>query len=205
MKTMYLIRHGLIENPDKALYGRSIDLLLSSEGEKQIQALAKKMKSTGEKIEAIYSSPLLRAQKTAQIIADEYGVGEVRIKDELTDVDIPALVGKSLLVIHKLHHDKKDEYEGELVMQGNEPRAKIAERMYDAWKKILEQEKKENIAIVSHGHPLRFLMYKITNPNAREIPGIWSLFDDDYMHKGEALKVVVDDDGNILEKKRIQT
>lgn len=204
MKTMYLIRHGLIENPKQVLYGRSIDLLLSSEGGKQIQALAKKMKSTREKIEAIYTSPLTRAKQTAQIIADEFDIKEFIVEEKFTEVDIPAVVGKPTTIVVDLHKKQKDEYEGEFAEQGNETRAEIGERVYSAWKKILHEEKKENVAIISHGDPLRFLLCKILHPEEKEIPPVWSLPTEYFLRRGEVLRLVVDDVGKVLDQKRIE-
>lgn len=68
-KTIYLIRHAQPDFPDgRALcLGQKLDLPLSPAGHEQAQALARYLRSFP--VEAVYTSPLLRARQTAQPIA----------------------------------------------------------------------------------------------------------------------------------------
>lgn len=201
--TVFLIRHGEINNPGSTLYGRSTDLLLSAGGQEQIKKLAKKIKQKCS-LDLIYSSPLRRALQTAKIISETVGDIPIRKVHNFIDVDIPALIGQPISLINEIHKHGVDEYEGEYVRRGNEPRAEIVKRMYQSFKKIVKKGRGKTIAIVSHGHPLRFLLFKLENVHAKIIPRIGTLEDKDYLGKGEAMKLIIKPNGSIIEKKRIK-
>lgn len=61
---LHLVRHGEVFNPDHILYGRLDGYRLSELGERMAAAAAESM--TGHPITALYASPLLRAQQSAQ-------------------------------------------------------------------------------------------------------------------------------------------
>jgi broad specificity phosphatase PhoE len=60
------VRHGQVHNPQQVIYGRLPGFRLSELGERQAQAAAEVLRD--EPLAAIFSSPLLRAQQTAQIL-----------------------------------------------------------------------------------------------------------------------------------------
>lgn len=62
-----LVRHGLVHNPKEIFYQRMSRFRLADEGREQARAASEMLKD--EKLAAIISSPLLRAQQTAKIIA----------------------------------------------------------------------------------------------------------------------------------------
>jgi broad specificity phosphatase PhoE len=64
---IYVVRHAHVHNPDDILYGRLPRFHLSELGWKQASELGAFL--AGRPIEAIYSSPLLRARQTAAAIA----------------------------------------------------------------------------------------------------------------------------------------
>ena len=61
---IHLVRHGEVFNPDGVLYGRLPGFHLSELGKKMAAAAAGEL--TGHPITAVYASPLLRAQESAQ-------------------------------------------------------------------------------------------------------------------------------------------
>ncbi|MGC9395981.1 MAG: histidine phosphatase family protein [Anaerolineae bacterium] len=63
------VRHGQVYNPEKVVYGRLPGFPLSELGEQQAQAAAEALRDVP--LAAIFSSPLLRAQQTAQILLAE--------------------------------------------------------------------------------------------------------------------------------------
>lgn len=88
---LILIRHAATEGNRHRYVGRE-DLPLSCEGERQANALAARL--TGEHIDAIYSSPLARAVRTAEAIASSRATN-VRIRDALMEIDYGTLQGAS--------------------------------------------------------------------------------------------------------------
>ena len=100
MATIMLIRHGDTDwNVEEIFRGRA-DIELNETGIKQAQLLAKYL--GGVPIEAVYSSPLKRALKTAEIIAPLHNV-DVMPSQELTDLDYGEWQGLS-------HDAVKDRY-----------------------------------------------------------------------------------------------
>lgn len=73
------MRHGHVHNPTGILYGRLPGFRLSDLGLRQAQAAGRWL--AGKPIQAIYSSPMERAQETAAIVAD-YHEGLVPVADE---------------------------------------------------------------------------------------------------------------------------
>src|SRR5947209_20583375 len=64
---IYVVRHAHVHNPHDILYGRLPRFRLSELGLEQARKVADFL--SGRNIEAIYSSPLLRARQTAEMIA----------------------------------------------------------------------------------------------------------------------------------------
>ncbi len=63
------VRHGQVYNPERVVYGRLQGFPLSKLGERQAQAAAEALRDVP--LVAVFSSPLLRAQQTAQILLAE--------------------------------------------------------------------------------------------------------------------------------------
>jgi broad specificity phosphatase PhoE len=64
---LFVVRHAEVHNPKDILYGRLPGYGLSDTGRVQAEATARFLSTKA--IEAIYTSPLLRARQTAQIIS----------------------------------------------------------------------------------------------------------------------------------------
>jgi broad specificity phosphatase PhoE len=63
------VRHGQVYNPQRVVYGRLPGFPLSEFGERQAQAAAEALRDVP--LAVVFSSPLLRAQQTAQILLAE--------------------------------------------------------------------------------------------------------------------------------------
>lgn len=101
MTKFLLIRHGdTAWNVEEIFRGRA-DVELNETGIKQAELLAKYL--TDERIVAIYSSPLKRALKTAEIIAASHHI-DVKPAQELIDFDYGEWQGLS-------HNTVKEKYQ----------------------------------------------------------------------------------------------
>jgi len=80
VRTLYLIRHGETEGSEVRRYKGSIDVPLSERGIGQIRRLSDFMAGTSE-LQAVYCSPLIRALKSAEIIAEPRGLKPIVIPD----------------------------------------------------------------------------------------------------------------------------
>src|SRR5919202_6424767 len=85
MTIVWLARHGEVHNPTGLLYGRLPRMRLSAEGERQARAVANSLAE--RQLQAIYSSPMLRARRTAGFILDQHpSLDRVRITRDLQEV-----------------------------------------------------------------------------------------------------------------------
>ena len=84
MTEIILVRHGETEWNVKEVFRGRTDVKLDEAGIKQAESLAQYLSDS--RIEAIYSSPLWRALKTAKIIAHHHRL-EVTVAPGLTDFD----------------------------------------------------------------------------------------------------------------------
>lgn len=99
VKTIYLIRHAHPDYPGgvKMCLGRRNDLPLSEKGFEQARALHDRFSSIP--LEAVYTSPLLRARQTAQAVA---GSGRtIHIVDDLIELDGGAWDGLTYDQLHE--------------------------------------------------------------------------------------------------------
>ena len=101
-----LVRHGETQWNAGAIFRGRADIPLNETGLQQAAFLAGYL--SNYKIEAIYSSPLQRARKTAEIIASRHSLG-VRLEPGLLDLDFGEWEGKLLQQV-------QEEY-GELFVQ----------------------------------------------------------------------------------------
>jgi len=89
--TLYLVRHGeSISNSKNIFIGRSVDPALTVKGIQQASSLAKSLKQ--KEIKAVFSSTMLRASQTAQIVADEIKL-PVTYSEDLVEVGLGVLDG----------------------------------------------------------------------------------------------------------------
>ena len=107
-RMLYIVRHGqTAKNKQKVLQGRS-DIALNEEGRAQAADAGRKLMELGVKPEIIYSSPLIRAVETAEIIADaarkrakadagrDMGAAGVRTDERLIEMDYGPFEGMDL-------------------------------------------------------------------------------------------------------------
>ena len=95
---IYIVRHGQTEaNSSHSMQGRS-DFPLNGKGAEQAEAVAGWMRAQGISFDAVYSSPLIRAVQTAEIVAGE-GPGNMPEKGSAeTAGKSPAIVRDERLI-----------------------------------------------------------------------------------------------------------
>jgi len=75
--TVHLVRHGEVHNPEGVLYGRLPEFHLSDLGRRMAAQMARhfeQQRDEGADIRLLVASPLIRAQETAQPLADALGL-----------------------------------------------------------------------------------------------------------------------------------
>lgn len=165
MLELIMVRHGETASPVTNKYIGVTDVPLSERGKKQATSLARMF--AREKLDAIYTSPLSRAKKTAEPIAKELYL-DYHILSELSDRNYGIWEGMSIEEIqdkypneHDLWYKTWPEYE---IPQG-ESEMQVYERNADALNKILENHDKGKILIVSHQICIRNMLSMLFEMN----------------------------------------
>ena len=78
------VRHGQVYNPEKVVYGRLPGFGLSDLGRQQAQAAASVLRDSP--LAVVISSPLLRAQETAQILLSPHSDTPLRSEEAINEV-----------------------------------------------------------------------------------------------------------------------
>src|SRR5258708_21640422 len=99
---LYFVRHGESEaNVLREISNRGLKDGLTEKGRQEATALAEKLKALP--IVQVYSSPLLRARQTAEILSGALGL-DYEITDALREYDCGILEGRSDEEAWTMHH-----------------------------------------------------------------------------------------------------
>jgi len=150
--TVWLARHGEVHNPGNILYGRLPRIGLTPEGRRQAQALADFLKT--RPLAAIYSSPMLRARKTAEVILRAHAeLGRVRQDVNLTEVRT-GWEGEPLADLERIDWDFYTHPRN----PGDESLEAIRTRMERWLQTVLRRHAGGEVVGVSHGDPILILV-----------------------------------------------
>ncbi len=158
---IYLIRHGETEGNREGYFRGRADFPLNETGIEQAKALAEELKDTGIKI--IYSSPLSRALKTAEILAEATGA-EVVVEEGFTNINLGPWEGKKKEEVKRNYPELFElwvNYPEKLRLEGAETLQDVQRRSFEALKRIVQQcfeRNIERIAVVTHRAVLKPLI-----------------------------------------------
>lgn len=150
---IHFIRHGSVTNPDNILYGRLAEFSLSSKGISEAKQTAVRLQ--GLKIEAIFTSPMLRARQTVEVIHAFHDTIPVITSDKLNEVFTPYQGMKA----DDLRHLNEDFYTG--TEKPYEQPADIIERVQDFIWDVRKQDRFREVVAVTHGDIIVFLVSKV--------------------------------------------
>jgi alpha-ribazole phosphatase len=162
MKRITLIRHGATEANTQKFYAGSTDLPLTTEGERQAEALTERVKAM--RPDKILSSPLRRAQDTAKIATSGINV-EIEIDDNLREVDFGKWERKSYTQLARDHKDELDRWfswDPDFGFPEGESFKQFSERVKDVMKMIID-ESAGSLIVFTHGGVISHLMCLILN------------------------------------------
>jgi broad specificity phosphatase PhoE len=141
-----------VRNPHNVLYGRMPRMRLSEEGRRQAQALATYL--APRPLAAIYSSPMLRARRTAEIVLQGHpGLGHVRIDSDLQEVKT-AWQGEPLASLEQIDWD----FYAHPRKPDDESLQAIHDRMQRWLGRVLRRHPGGEVVGVSHGDPILILV-----------------------------------------------
>lgn len=161
MTYIYLIRHCEAMGNQKRLFQGSTDCDISDTGAKQLEYLAKRFKSI--ELDAVFSSPLIRTQKTAHAIADYKGL-PVNLRENLVELHGGIVEGRPFQEAFSSIEGLADAWNNhpqDFAPQGGEPMRNAYERIYTEILDLAQQNRNKTIAVATHGGVSRCLMCRI--------------------------------------------
>ncbi|MDF2943944.1 MAG: Phosphoglycerate mutase [Herbinix sp.] len=159
MINLYLIRHG---RKNSSLC--NVDVGLSIDGRLQAELLRDRLQYYD--IDALYSSNLLRAKQTAEILNEALLLPH-EIREEIREISFGLLEGKSDEYIEEHFHDFKEEQKKlleDIPYPGGENGTSVYERAMPLIQEIVQSGKK-NIVVVTHGGTIRVLLAALFGRN----------------------------------------
>ncbi len=147
---LLLIRHGeSLANAEGRLQGH-LDIPLSERGRRQAERLGERLAPLA--VEALYTSPLLRAKETAEILSARLGLS-LEERAALMERNVGELEGLSREeIIARFPHYMPARTEIRRVeIHGFEQDGEFAERVLQGLTAIIEAHPQQTVAVLTHG------------------------------------------------------
>ena len=159
MRTVLLIRHGLVfEDAEDRILGAA-DTPMSPAGEAQIRELSARLRPRGAP-DAIYCSDLSRARRTAELLASGPAVS-IRVRPALREIDMGEWQGLSRREVAKRLPDEYAARGRDIANfrpPGGESFADLAQRVLPCWRDIVEDGETQIVALAGHAGVNRVIL-----------------------------------------------
>ncbi|MCY4018577.1 MAG: histidine phosphatase family protein [Chloroflexi bacterium] len=158
VEKVLLIRHGETDfNRERRLQG-VMQIPLNERGRNQAHSVARYLK--GLSIDALYTSPILRAHETAEIIGNCIGLPP-HSDERLREIEFGLFEGLTFGEVEDLfpaaHHNWSTGYLAFKAPEG-ESRHDVQRRMRAAWDDLTANADHKTIALVSHGSAIAIFL-----------------------------------------------
>ena len=161
---IYLIRHGRQNTPLC-----NVNVPLAEEGRMQAKLLGERLQH--ETIDAVWSSDLIRAVETADIINEMLGAERV-IRPDLKEISFGDMEGLSDEMIADKYEDflrARSKMEKDMAYPGGECAQDVLNRVLPVMKEIVEHDY-ETVAVVTHGGVIRSLVAHYLGMDLARVP-----------------------------------
>ncbi len=158
MTTVYLIRHCEATGNQNRTFQGSTDAEITELGRIQLGYLNKRFKDVP--LDAVYSSPLMRAKLTAHAVADDKGL-PVIVEPGFSEICGGKIEGLTFAQIFEKYPQLEYNWgyaPEEFDPPEGEHMRKVYERVNRALKNAVEQYKGKSIAVATHGAAIRNLL-----------------------------------------------
>jgi broad specificity phosphatase PhoE len=167
--TIYLVRHGTTTMNIENRYRGRRDIPLDAQGYQDAVDAARALSGAG--LSAVYAGPLRRTIATAQIIADEARVPDIRILHGLINVDYGAWEGLTATEAEMYDPAMFQQYRTSpmtAVCPSGERLADAQRRILEALRLIGERHAGETVAAVTHAVMIRLAVVDIEGTTGEE-------------------------------------
>jgi probable phosphomutase (TIGR03848 family) len=152
---LLLVRHGQTPTTGAILPGRAKGLHLSDEGRREAEAVAERVAAFGDRVAAVYASPLERTRETAAPIAAAVGA-PVTIERGLLEADFGEWTGSKLARLRKLPEWRTVQHRPSVfAFPGGESFAAMQLRIWDAVRRLASAHPGRVVVAVSHADPIK--------------------------------------------------
>lgn len=171
--TIYLVRHGETEWNEKGFIQGHTDIPLNIKGEKQALELAKKLRTVN--FSAAFSSDLLRAKKTAEIIALEKKL-TIKTTEALRERYFGKYEGKHFSFLHKdevkklLSNYEKLARKSHPGVESVETDEELIKRFIPFIREVAVGYLGKNVLMVTHGGVIRWFLIHLGYANVKTLP-----------------------------------
>ncbi|HLF17154.1 MAG TPA: histidine phosphatase family protein, partial [Candidatus Thermoplasmatota archaeon] len=166
-------RHGeTTSNRDQVIQGPRIDASLSELGRRQAHAVAEAL--AGERLDALYTSPMARARETAQALAEHRAASRlaVQVVPELYEMDYGLFAGRTYDDVRDEMDQVLDAWRLGFVDQsfpGGESAILAQHRVRPFALRLRTQAESETLAVVAHGRINRVLAATLTGAGLQRL------------------------------------
>jgi len=150
-----LVRHGQTPTTGTVLPGRAAGLHLADKGRAQAAQVAQRIAPFGDRVAAVYASPLERTRETAAPIAKALGK-RVRVARGLLECDFGEWTGQDLKALMKRPEWKAvQRYPSGFRFPGGESFVDMQSRMVDTVTRFVAAHRGNVVVAVSHADPIK--------------------------------------------------
>ena len=163
MTRVCLVRHGQTDWNLQGRYQGQSDVPLNAAGEAQAQRLAQQLKD--EEFAAVYSSDLMRAKSTANVLASVLSL-PLQVDSRLREINQGEWEGLLVTVIQDSYAElwrQRRINPASVRPPGGETVEEVARRVYAAMHDIARAYPDEAVVVVSHGLSLATIICKVEN------------------------------------------
>ena len=156
MGVFHLLRHGEHGLLGRVLAGRMPGVGMTERGRAEIASQAERL--AGEKIAAIYASPLQRTRESAEIVAARLGL-PIEFRDDLLELDFGEWTGATFDSIRADPRWQAWSTQRSLAaIPGGESMRAVQQRVVAALLELNERHLHETVVLVSHGDVIRAVL-----------------------------------------------
>jgi broad specificity phosphatase PhoE len=166
MLRVYLLRHGeTAYNADGNRYCGRTDIKLTDKGIRQAESVYQRLKS--EHIDAVYSSPLYRAKRTAEIATQR----QVKTDERIIEVDFGNWEGKTkeefIAENAALWENWMNDPENNRAGGNGETGGEVVDRLTNFYNELLVRHAGQTIVVVGHNGVNRLYMARQLGMNLK--------------------------------------
>ncbi|MGC8970743.1 MAG: alpha-ribazole phosphatase [bacterium] len=165
--SIYIIRHGETDWNREGIYQGQTDTSLNENGRQTARELGKSLSRIN--FSAIYSSDLLRARETAEIINSFLNV-PIHYTQDLRELDFGDWTGISIWEMEEKDPElfrKWQEDPWNISPPGGETFRELTERVVRVLEEIIKRHKSEDILVVSHAGPIKAMIFGLLSATGK--------------------------------------